>query len=72
MNEAYNFQGHIALPLEFKAREILELSQEDVVDTIFYATRITNGAFCESMLYLLRSKLGFVYDLSDFYDAIQP
>lgn len=53
MSNINNAHGNIAVPLEFRAQEILNCDSMGVVGTIFQADSIESGTFAEAMIYLL-------------------
>lgn len=72
--ETYYPQGQIALPLEQKARDILNTpnSSSNNNEVFYSASQIWAGNFVEVMLFLLRTQCGFEINLRDFADECQP
>lgn len=62
----WNFHNDIAIPLESIARNFIDPESGRPKGLFYDADMIESGYFIEVMLYLLRQKKGFDFDLLDF------
>lgn len=62
----WNFHNDVAIPLESIARKYISPDSERPIGLFYDADAIEAGSFVEVMLFLLRQKKGFEFDMLDF------